>query len=206
MPAHAVLARPLTDTPSVVAAVSPLASPRVMTAAILPRLAPLLVSDLVPAHGVSLARVDEPMAPPASSVLPAPMPMPIRMRQPIYPQNALARGIEGQVVVEFGLAVDGSLQDMRVISAQPADVFDQAAIQAMRGWKYALPTDALMQRRYRQTLVFTLNAATRGGTQSSTHAGEEVQARVGCRVATGTLICRLPGDMDSHADEAAVQQ
>jgi bla regulator protein blaR1 len=134
------------------------------------------------------------------------MPMPIRMRQPIYPQNALARGIEGQVVVEFGLAIDGSLRDLRVISAQPADVFDQAAIQAMRGWKYELPQDALTDRRYRQTLVFTLNAATKGSTSSSMRAGDEVQARVGCRVATGSLICRLPGDTDLHAAGAGEQQ
>jgi bla regulator protein blaR1 len=203
-PARAVVARPLMDSPSVVATPGPLAAPGATTLAILPHPAPLLVSDLVPAHGVSLARVAEPVDPIASTV--PPMPMPIRMRQPIYPQDALARGVEGQVVVEFGLAIDGSLQDLRVVSAQPADVFDQAAIQAMRGWKYASPSDALTQRRYRQTLVFTLNAMTRGGASSSTHAGDEVQARVGCRVATGTLICRLPGDTDTHAGGAGGQQ
>jgi TonB family protein len=203
-PPHAVVARPLVDTPPMVARLSPLASSTATTAAILPRPAPLLVSDLVPAHGVLLAGVAELPGALASSV--PPMPMPIRMRQPIYPQNALVRGIEGQVVVEFGLTADGSLRDVSVISAQPADVFDQAAIQAMRGWKYALPSDALSQRRYRQTLVFTLNAASKGSTSSSTHAGDEVQARVGCRVATGTLICRLPGDTDSHVAEPGGQQ
>jgi bla regulator protein BlaR1 len=203
-PAHAVVARPLADTPFVITTPGALTSPSATTVAILPHPAPLLVSDLVPAHGVSLARVAEPVDALASSV--PPMPMPIRMRQPIYPQNALARGIEGQVVLEFGLAIDGSVQDLHVINAQPADVFDQAAIQAMRGWKYALPSDALTQRRYRQTLVFTLNAATRGSASSSTQAGDEVQARVGCQVATGTLICRLPGDPDSHAAGAGGQQ
>jgi TonB family protein len=200
-PAHAVLARPVVDTLSVVAMPSPQASP---SATMLPHPAALLVSNLVPAHGVPLARIAELAEPLASSV--PPMPMPIRMRQPIYPQSALARGIEGQVVVEFGLAIDGSVQDLHVINAQPADVFDQAAIQAMRGWKYALPSDPLTQRRYRQTLVFTLNAATRGDTSSGTNAGDEVQARVGCRVATGTLICRLPGDTDSHAAGVGGQQ
>jgi bla regulator protein BlaR1 len=202
--AHPVVVRPLTDTPSMVATPSALASPSATTAAILPRPTQLLISDLLPAHGLSVTRVAEPAAPLASAA--PPMPMPIRMRQPIFPQNAMARGIEGQVVVEFGLALDGSVQDLHVISAQPAEVFDQAAIQAMRGWKYTLPSDAFTQRRYRQTLVFTLNAATRGGTQSSMHAGDEVQARVGCRVATGTLICRLPGDTDSHMAGAAGQQ
>jgi bla regulator protein BlaR1 len=203
-PAHAVVARPVVDTSPAVATPSPTSAPSAATVAMVPRPTPLLVSDLVPAHGVSLARVAEATEPLASSV--PSMPMPISMRQPIYPQNALARGIEGQVVVEFGLAIDGSLRDLRVISAQPADVFDQAAIQAMRGWKYALPTDAFTERRYRQTLVFTLHAAANGGTPSSTQAGDEVQARVGCRVATGTLICRLPGDTDSRASGAGEQQ
>ena len=205
-PAHAVLARPLVDTPVVVPTPSPLASPTATTISISPHPEPLLVSDLVPAHDVSPARVAERVDPLVSSAPAMPMPMPIRMRQPIYPQNALARGIEGQVVVEFGLAIDGSLRDLRVISAQPADVFDQAAIQAMRGWKYELPQDALTDRRYRQTLVFTLNAATKGSTSSSMRAGDEVQARVGCRVAIGSLICRLPGDTDLHAAGAGEQQ
>jgi TonB family protein len=203
-PTHTVVARPLTDTPPQVATPSLPASPMATTAATLPHPAPLLVSDLLPTHGVSVAPVAEPIAEPitpaATSVLP--MPMPIRMPQPIYPQNALARGVEGQVVVEFGLAIDGSVRDLHVINAQPADVFDQAAIQAMRSWKYASPSDELMQRRYRQTLVFTLHAGTQGGTLSSTQSGDAVQARVGCRVATGTLICRLPGDTDSHATGA----
>ena len=204
-PAHAVVARPVVDIPSAVVMQGPLASPSAITVAALPHPAPLLVSDLVATHGVSLARVAEPVDPLASS-LPS-MPMPIRTRQPIYPQDALARGIEGQVMVEFDLATDGSLMDLRVISAQPADVFDQAAIQAMRGWKYMPPSDALMPRRYRQTLVFTLNATTKDSTSSSsTHVGNEVQARVGCRVATGTLICRLPGDTDTRTPEAGGQQ
>jgi TonB family protein len=132
------------------------------------------------------------------------MPMPIRTPQPIYPQNALARGIEGQVVVEYSLSIDGSVRDLHVINAQPADVFDQAAIQAMRSWKYASPSDELMQRRYRQTLVFTLHAPAQRGSSSGTQSGDAIQARVGCRIATGTLICRLPGDADSHA--AGVEQ
>ena len=196
---HAQVARPLTDTPSVVPTTSAVALPRdTTTSVVLPDPTPLLVSDLTLTHGVPLARVAEQVAPLASSALPTP----IRISQPIYPQNALVRGIEGQVVVEFGLASDGSVQDLRVVSAQPADVFDQASIKAMRGWKYAVPTDAPAQRRYRQTLAFTLNAAAREGASSSTHAGDQVQARVGCQIATGTLICRSPGDTDSHATGA----
>jgi TonB family protein len=197
---RAEMARHSTDAPSsALPAASAAALPREATPPlVLPQPKPLLVSDLMPTHGVSLARVAEPMDPLASSALPTP----IRISQPIYPQNALVRGVEGQVVVEFGLAPDGSVRDLRVVSAEPSNVFDQAAIKAMRDWKYALPTDALAQRRYRQTLAFTLNATARGSASSSTHVGDQVQARVGCQIATGTLICRSPGDTDSHATGA----
>ena len=196
---RAELAPPLTDTPAVLPMTSAAALARdATTTLVMPRPAALMVSDLVPSRGVSLARVAEPVDPPASSALPTP----IRISQPIYPQNALALGIEGQVVVEFSLASDGSVRDLRVVSAQPANVFDQAAIKAMHGWKYALPTDVAAQRRYRQTLAFTLSAASRGGASSSAHVGDRVQARVGCQIATGTLICRSPGDTDSHATGA----
>ncbi len=203
-PAHTLVARPLTDTPPEVATPSLLASPMATTATTLPRPAPLLVSDLLPTHGVSVAPVAEPIAPSASSV--PTMPIPIRMPQPIYPQNALARGIEGQVVVEFGLALDGSVQDLHVIDAQPADVFDQAAIQAMRSWKYASPSDELMQLHDSTARPWYSRCMRppRAALSSSTHSGDAVQARVGCRIATGTLICRLPGDTDSHA--AGVEQ
>ena len=209
-PTHAVLARPVMDTPVEEAArINPLApsvthAPSGTREATLPRPAPLLISDLLPVHGESIGHV---AAPVAELATPEPLaPMPIQMRQPIYPQNALARGTEGQVVVEFGVAIDGSVQDLHVVSAQPEDVFDQAAIQAMRGWKFASPSDASVPRRYRQTLVFTLNTASKAATSTSTQAGDDVQARVGCRVATGTLICRSPGDMDSHAVETIEQQ
>jgi len=203
-PTHAVLARPVAEIPVEVATINPLA-PGATHVATLPRSVPLLISDLLPLHGESIGHVAVPVAELAT---PEPLtPMPIQMRQPIYPQNALARGVEGQVVVEFGVAIDGSVQDLHVVSAQPADVFDQAAIQAMRGWRFASPSDASAPRRYRQTLVFTLNAASKAAaTSASTHAGDDVQARVGCRVATGTLICRSPGDTDSHAIESIEQQ
>ena len=121
---------------------------------------------------------------------------PTRIRQPIYPQMALMRGIEGKVVIEFGLTADGGLRDLQVVHAEPTGIFDQAAMRAMRGWRYPAPRGSAEQRRYRQTMVFVLNAAMAGTRASSdAHAGsEEIRARAACQVVTGTHICRWPGD------------
>lgn len=121
--------------------------------------------------------------------------VPIRVRQPVYPQLALMRGVEGRVVIEFGLAADGSLQDVQVVHSDPAGVFDQAAVHAMQGWKYPAPTAVGMQRRYLQTMKFVLNAAlARNHTSSGARSGEEIHARADCQIPTGTHICRWPGD------------
>jgi TonB family protein len=161
----------------------------------LPRLTPLRVADLALVRGQSPAYVVEQVAPATAWAAPAP----IHMRQPIYPQNALMRGIEGRVVLEFSLAADGSVRDLHAISAAPAGVFDQAAIQAMRGWKYSLPASAMEQGRYRQTMAFTLNATG----HNTASAGAEIQAQIGCQVVIGTHICRWLDDSGPNAAEAA---
>lgn len=157
-----------------------------------PSLPVLRISDLAVVRG----------AMPPQTALPARAaiaPTPIRIRQPVYPEGALVRGIEGQVVVEFNLAEDGSVGNLRVVSATPAGVFDQAAIRAMRGWKYAVPAGAVPRHPYRQTLAFTLNASTSRGAAAPVGTRGKINARVGCQIVTGTHICRWPDDMTPHA-------
>jgi len=131
-------------------------------------------------------------------------PTPIRIRQPVYPEGALIHGIEGKVMVEFGIAADGSVQDLYVISAKPAGTFDQAALQAMRGWKYDTGAGVSPQRRYRQTLAFTLSTARPDGVRSSTSVGDGIQAQAGCQVSTGTHICRWPDNSSSASTGIAI--
>lgn len=147
----------------------------------LPQLAPLQVANLMPfRQDVPVAAVAAPVVPAAPSAGLAPTL--IRTRQPVYPHEAFVRGIEGQVVIEFGLSAAGDVQDPRVVSAQPAGVFDQAAIDAMRAWKYVLPEAGATPRRYRQAVAFTLKAGASG------NAAPRRQAD--CQVVTGTHICR----------------
>jgi protein TonB len=55
---------------------------------------------------------------------------------PVYPPEAKARGVEGVVVVRYGVAPDGRVINARVDSADPAGVFEDAALAAVRSWRY----------------------------------------------------------------------
>ena len=164
----------------------------------LPRQPSPRVSDVDLPGAVRLMPVTA-VIPRATSSLSAAAPTALYMRQPIYPQAALMRGIQGEVVVEFGLAGDGRVEDLRVISATPAGVFERAAMQTMRGWRYSVTGAAPSQRRYRQTIAFALNAV-RGQVASAAPASETINARVSCQITTGTHICRWPEAQESlHA-------
>lgn len=56
--------------------------------------------------------------------------------QPDYPVQARQKKIEGWVEVKFTVGIDGSVRDPVVIAAEPEAIFDRAAIQAIKGWKY----------------------------------------------------------------------
>ena len=56
--------------------------------------------------------------------------------QPDYPIQARQRRIEGWVDVSFTVSADGSVRDPVVIGAEPKAIFDRAALQAVKGWKY----------------------------------------------------------------------
>ena len=60
----------------------------------------------------------------------------VRQVAPEYPRGAERRKIEGFVVVEFTVQPDGSVNDVAVVNAEPAGVFDSAAVKAVGRWKY----------------------------------------------------------------------
>lgn len=55
---------------------------------------------------------------------------------PVYPLAAKHKGVEGQVVIKFVVQADGSVTDVKVVSARPADLFEQSAINAVRKWRF----------------------------------------------------------------------
>jgi TonB family protein len=60
----------------------------------------------------------------------------VKMTSPQYPEAARKRGIEGWVELAFTVMPNGSVDDVEVRNASPADVFDDAAIRAVRQWKF----------------------------------------------------------------------
>ncbi len=56
--------------------------------------------------------------------------------QPAYPQAAREAGIEGEVTVVYTVTAEGRVTDLRVLESEPAGVFDQAALDAVRTWRY----------------------------------------------------------------------
>jgi protein TonB len=58
------------------------------------------------------------------------------MAPPVYPARAMQRGIEGFVDVRFDVTASGATQNVRVIYAEPAGVFDQAAQSAVARWRF----------------------------------------------------------------------
>ncbi|WP_116807838.1 energy transducer TonB [Steroidobacter cummioxidans] len=60
----------------------------------------------------------------------------VRMVSPSYPDSARKRGIEGWVELAFTVQTNGSVDQVEVRNASPADVFDDAAIRAVRQWRF----------------------------------------------------------------------
>jgi protein TonB len=59
-----------------------------------------------------------------------------RRVDPEYPDGALRKGIEGYVEVSFTITAQGTVTNVAVVTADPVDVFDRAAIEAVRRYRY----------------------------------------------------------------------
>ena len=55
---------------------------------------------------------------------------------PQFPDVARARGIDGWVDLQFVVGSDGVVSDLSVVGAQPVGIFEQAALDAVRHWRY----------------------------------------------------------------------
>lgn len=55
---------------------------------------------------------------------------------PDYPPRELAKGTEGWVRVRFSITPTGMVRDASVVAAEPARVFDDAALKAIARWRY----------------------------------------------------------------------
>lgn len=66
---------------------------------------------------------------------PRPAPIPVRIEPPQYPAAARSRP-RGYVVVEFTVTASGHTSHIAVVQSSPRNVFDTAAINAVRQWRF----------------------------------------------------------------------
>ena len=77
---------------------------------------------------------------------------------PKYPYSAERRGISGWVDLVFTVDIDGTVRDVVVRNADPADVFDNAAISAVEDWEFepVLENGVAIQKRAAVRMMFTV--------------------------------------------------
>jgi TonB family protein len=95
-------------------------------------LAPFLVALAVAAAAPPLRAQEEPLVAGSEGV---PAPKRTKHVQPNYPQEALAQGIRGIVILDIVLDVQGRVESTTVMRSVPG--LDEAAIAAARQWEYA---------------------------------------------------------------------
>jgi TonB family protein len=59
-----------------------------------------------------------------------------REASPVYPRDAQRNNVQGWVDVEFTIAPDGTTQDLIVRAAEPADIFEKAALESVQRWRF----------------------------------------------------------------------
>ena len=55
---------------------------------------------------------------------------------PVYPQRAAARGIEGYIVMGFTIGSDGAVRDVTVVDQNPGNTFVRSATRAVESLEF----------------------------------------------------------------------
>lgn len=84
--------------------------------------------------------------------------MPLNDVRPEYPRHALQRGIEGFVKLAFTINRAGNVENIRVLEANPRNVFEREARRAAARWRFAPRTEGglAVDREAVKTLYFRL--------------------------------------------------
>lgn len=61
---------------------------------------------------------------------------PVKKVRPVYPPEAEAQHVQGRVKVRLTVALDGTVTDVQVLSADPPGVFEESVLTAVRQYKF----------------------------------------------------------------------
>jgi len=86
-------------------------------------------------------------------------PTPLAEPQPKYPSLARKGGVEGVVIVQVIIGLDGKVERAEVIDSDPEGFFEEAALSAARQWEFtpAMQRDKAVKVRYQIPFRFKLN-------------------------------------------------
>jgi len=109
------------------------------------------------AAGAALATAEQQAQQAASTVAESSLSR-TRYVAPDFPRAAREKGITGWVDVQFVVRTDGSVGDANIVGAQPVGVFEQAALDAVRRWRYrpVMQGGQVMSQRTRVRVRFAM--------------------------------------------------
>jgi protein TonB len=61
---------------------------------------------------------------------------PVKKVKPVYPPEAEAQHIQGRVKVRLSVALDGTVTDAQILSAEPPGVFEESVLAAVRQYRF----------------------------------------------------------------------
>ncbi|XQW84947.1 energy transducer TonB [Thalassotalea piscium] len=88
---------------------------------------------------------------------------PIVRVNPKYPIEALRNGLQGWVVLAFDINEIGAVINVKIVDSQPKRIFDKAAKQALKKWKYTAKTidgKQVKQKNFTVQLDFNMEQQT----------------------------------------------
>lgn len=113
---------------------TPAPAPAPQAAAVTPTSAPV-VAQAPPA--AVIASPAPASAPPAIAMVAASSLKKTNSVEPDYPRAALQRLVSGWVEVEFVVNAQGRVDDVTILNSEPREIFDDAAVAAVKRWRYA---------------------------------------------------------------------